>query len=66
MRVRVNGDVLDLDRPVTVGELVDGSVTDRRGVAVAVDGEIVPRSRWDDVTITEGAHIEIVGAVQGG
>lgn len=66
MRICVNGDDRDVERPLTVGELVDGEVRDRRGVAVAVDGEVVPRAAWDATVVEEGARIEIVGAVQGG
>jgi sulfur carrier protein len=66
MRIEVNGEPLDLDGPARLGELVDGRVASRKGVAVAVDGEVVPRTTWDDIELTEGDRIEIVGAVQGG
>lgn len=39
---------------------------DARGVAVAVDGEVVPRAGWDTFTIPEGAHVEVLTAMQGG
>jgi sulfur carrier protein len=64
--ITVNGRLRDLDGPVTVGSLVDGEVADRRGVAVAIDGEVVPRLRWDDTPVDDGAHVDIVAAVQGG
>lgn len=37
-----------------------------RGLAVARNGEVVPRSRWDMTTLAPDDRIEIVGAVQGG
>ena len=37
-----------------------------RGVAVAIDGEVVPRSAWSDTPIPDGARVEILTAVQGG
>ena len=37
-----------------------------RGVAVAVDGEVVPRARWGNTELREGANVEVVVAVQGG
>ncbi len=37
-----------------------------RGVAVALDGEIVPRASWGEVLLHEAASLEIVTAVQGG
>jgi sulfur carrier protein len=39
---------------------------DARGVAVAVDGEVVPRSEWGRLTLAEGARVEVVDAIQGG
>lgn len=67
MRITVNGHPRELDGgPHTVGALVDQEVADRRGVAVAVDGEVVPRAEWDDRVLVDGAAVELVGAVQGG
>lgn len=37
-----------------------------RGVAVAVDGEVVPRSAWDGFRVDEGMKVEVLRAVQGG
>jgi sulfur carrier protein len=37
-----------------------------RGVAVAVDAEVVPRGRWPAHQLHEGARIEILRAIQGG
>lgn len=66
MRIEVNGQAREVDAALAVGQLVDREVPDRRGVAVAVDGEVVPRTAWDDTALVEGAAVEIVGAVQGG
>jgi sulfur carrier protein len=37
-----------------------------RGVAVAVDAEVVPRSEWRAFVVPDGAAVEVVTAVQGG
>jgi len=37
-----------------------------QGVAVAVDGEVVPRSRWQEFELQERARVEVLGAMQGG
>jgi sulfur carrier protein len=37
-----------------------------RGLAVARNGEIVPRAAWETTTLAPDDRIEIVGAVQGG
>jgi sulfur carrier protein len=37
-----------------------------RGVAVALDGEVLPRGEWDTQRLQDGARVEVVGAIQGG
>jgi sulfur carrier protein len=39
---------------------------DARGVAVAVDGEVVPRAGWATFAVPEGARVEVLTAMQGG
>jgi sulfur carrier protein len=39
---------------------------DARGIAVAVDGEVVPRAGWSTVAIPDGARVEVLTAMQGG
>jgi thiamine biosynthesis protein ThiS len=35
-------------------------------VAAAVDGQVVPRSRWSEQTLSEGAQVLVIRAAQGG
>jgi len=37
-----------------------------RGIAVAVDGEVVPRAQWPSFALSEHARVEVLGAMQGG
>ena len=39
---------------------------DARGVAVAVDGEVVPRAAWESFALSEDARVEVLTAMQGG
>lgn len=39
---------------------------DARGIAVAVDGEVVPRAQWPSFALPEHARVEVLGAMQGG
>ncbi len=68
MRAVVNGERRELEPDVTVGLLVHAlhRSPDGRGLAVAVDGEVVPRTAWERTVLREGARVEIVAAVQGG
>jgi sulfur carrier protein len=43
-----------------------GVPADRRGVAVAVDGEVVPRAQWPSFALPEHARVEVLTAMQGG
>ena len=43
-----------------------GAAGDQRGVAVAIDGEVVPRSEWDRTRLREGQKVEVLAAIQGG
>lgn len=65
MTVVVNGEPRAIGG-VTVAELVRELTDELRGVAVAVDGEIVPRGRWLTTRLRDGQHVEVVRAVQGG
>ncbi len=68
MTVELNGEALELKPGATVATVVDraGAGGDRRGVAVAVDGEVIPRSAWTTTELTNGQRIEVLGAIQGG
>jgi len=43
-----------------------GLAPNARGVAVAVDGEVVPRARWESFPLGDGARVEVLTAMQGG
>lgn len=43
-----------------------GLDAEARGIAVAVDREVVPRSEWASRTLADGASVEVLTAVQGG
>jgi sulfur carrier protein len=69
--VTVNGDERSLPEGATVQTLVSALVGEResppeRGIAVAVHGEVVPRSRWASTALHHGAVVEVLTAVQGG
>jgi sulfur carrier protein len=65
MRVTVNGREESVSS-LSVDDLVSALVATRRGVAVAVNGTVVPRSRWAEVALTEGDNVEVLTAAQGG
>ena len=67
MNIMINGNNRHFDgESVTISALVMMlNLTDKR-MAIEKNGEIVPRSQFDVVTIVDGDKLEIVGAVGGG
>jgi sulfur carrier protein len=66
--VMLNGERRELGGSATVAEAVElaGAPEDGRGVAVALDGEVVPRGEWATTELREGQALEVLRAVQGG
>jgi sulfur carrier protein len=50
----------------SVDELLSRLEIERRGIAVALDGEIVRRSQWTSTRIVDNVVVEIVTAAAGG
>ena len=71
MKVVLNGEPRELDEGATVRTAVaalavGGAAAGGRGLAVALDGEVVPRGSWEETQLREGQRLEVVHAVQGG
>lgn len=68
MRVSVNGRAMELAAQARVVDVIAdlGMDPEERGVAVAMDGEVVPRARWATTGVPEGARVEVVRATAGG
>ena len=68
MIVELNGRPESLPDGSTVADAVKAAGVDgeTRGVAVAVDGEVVRKAEWVTTPLTERQAVEVVRAVQGG
>ena len=68
MNVLLNGETCELREGATVNDAVEasGAPPEGRGVAVAVDGEVVPRGQWQLTELRDGQKVEVLQAVQGG
>jgi sulfur carrier protein len=66
--VTINGESVELPKGATVRDAVReaGAEPRGRGVAVAVDGEVVPRSQIETRPLEPGQRVEVVAAIQGG
>jgi sulfur carrier protein len=66
--LRVNGEPVQVVAGATIADLVVQLVEDEeaRGVAVAVDRCVVPRSEWATTPARAGSLVEVVSAAAGG
>ncbi|OBA59220.1 thiamine biosynthesis protein ThiS [Mycobacterium sp. 1100029.7] len=65
MIVVVNEKTVEVDGQTTVAGLLVSLGFPERGIAVAIDDAVLPRSSWA-TTLFDGARLEVVTAVQGG
>jgi sulfur carrier protein len=67
MRLTVNGrEHVESGEMLSVAALVARLTEARRGVAVAVNGTVVPRSTWETSRLADGDAVEVLTATQGG
>ena len=66
MRVTVNGEAFELPAGTSVAALLASLEIEPRGVAVAVDGEVVTRRSWAERPLAAGERVEILSIAQGG
>lgn len=66
MRVTVNGVPTDVQETATVSSIVATRGGGHRRVAVAVNGEVVPRSRWETTGLRPGDGVEVLVPTAGG
>jgi sulfur carrier protein len=66
-QIRVNGETVPL-AAATLEQLLEEKAVDtaQRGIAVALNGTVVPRAVWRETTLKPGDSVEIVRARQGG
>jgi sulfur carrier protein len=66
MELTVNGIGRAMPDGATVAEVVAATSHETRGLAVAVNGEVVPRTVWLTTTVRDGDRVEVLAATQGG
>ncbi|MGH3909352.1 MAG: sulfur carrier protein ThiS [Pseudonocardiaceae bacterium] len=66
MNIQVNGEHWDLPDGSAVADVLDRLGVPASGVAVALDGAVVPRALWPHTALRPGASVEVLTAVQGG
>jgi sulfur carrier protein len=66
MRIRINGEPADMPDGLTVAGLIEQLKMTGQRLALELNGEVVPRSRWPETLLADGDQTEIVRAIGGG
>ncbi len=66
LTLSLNGDAITIDPTSTLSLLLDQQGYQAQKIAVAINGEFVPRSQYSDITINEGDQVDVIQAVGGG
>ena len=66
MQIFMNDAAVACAESTTVAELLAQEGIAPVNVAVAVEDTVVPKAQWDKTTLTEGARVIVIKAVQGG
>ena len=66
MKLTVNNEAVTTEATTVKGLLEELLGKVPAGPAVAVDGDVVPKSQWETHSLSEDARVDILTAVQGG
>ncbi|ADQ40676.1 thiamine biosynthesis protein ThiS [Caldicellulosiruptor acetigenus I77R1B] len=67
MKIKANGNEVQIEREMTIFEMLDVlNVSMKEYVTVQLNGQIIPRSEYDKVTVKEGDEVEFLYFMGGG
>jgi sulfur carrier protein len=66
MNVTINGERREVPTGTTVEQLVRQVTAQDKGIAAALNGEVLPRRAWSAHALADLDQVEVVTAVQGG
>jgi sulfur carrier protein len=67
MNVFINNEPKDVQNQITINQLLrDLNLSSAKGIAVAINNQVVPRLTWDKFNVTENDKVTIIKATQGG
>ena len=64
--ITINGTSVSFDKPTTVGAYLDARQYRRSLIAVELNNDILPKSRYDETILKDGDILEVVSFVGGG
>ena len=66
MKIRLNGEDLELQDGAVLSDICAKLGIDSKGVAFAIDSEVIPRDEWASTKLAEETDVMMIRAVCGG
>ncbi|OED47423.1 thiamine biosynthesis protein ThiS [Endozoicomonas sp. (ex Bugula neritina AB1)] len=66
MQIKVNNQSISLEQPLSIRKLLETLSHTDKGVALAVNSQIISRSQWDHHTVQHGDQVTLIKATAGG
>lgn len=66
MKIKLNGEDLELQNGATIADICPKLGIDNKGIAFAMDNEVIVRDDWADTKLAEGVDVMMIRAVCGG
>jgi len=67
IKIYLNDEVKEVPEASTLLQVLEEwKLSVRKGIAVVLNGEVVPRAEWKDRILKEGDRIQVIAAFQGG
>ncbi len=66
MKIVVNNSETEIPENTTVSQLLESRSLPRTGIAVGINGKIVPKSEWETCRLSENDSLIVIRAACGG
>ncbi len=66
MKIEINGELKTIIDSVSLKILIDETVKDQKGLAVAINNSVIPKNNWNITTLNEADKVLLIRATQGG
>ncbi len=66
MKIKLNGEDLELQNGAVLTDICTKLGIDSKGVAFAIDSEVIPRDEWASTKLADGTEVMMIRAACGG
>ena len=67
MEIKLNNQIKTFPEQYTIQQLLDEMIPEKqRGIAVAVNSQVVPKNSWEHYALSQNDDVFIIKATQGG